>query len=449
MKKMNASVLIIDDNEDVLLSAKILLKNKFETVITLSKSNKVLSFLNENSVDVILLDMNFKIGFEDGKEGIYILKEIKQNFSKIPVILMTAFSNVETAIEGIKLGAWDYLLKPWDNNKLLEILKMALEKHRKSQKENTINKTFNCFIGTSESMQTSFKMANRVAPTDASVLILGENGTGKYVMANYIHEHSVRKNKPFVAIDLGSINESIFESELFGYAKGAFTDAKIDTMGKLEIAQSGTVFLDEIGNISAQMQAKLLHVIQTKTIVRLGETQIRKLDIRFIFATNIDIHDAIKNKNFREDLYYRINTFEIQLPPLRARISDILPLTNYFIEQLKVKYQFDDLKIEEKAQDILCKHYWPGNIRELENRLERAVILSENKIITTNDLDLKNYHSFTIEKDDYSLEEIEKHTIEKALIKNENNISKTALELGLSRAALYRRIEKFNLSHEN
>ena len=449
MKKTNASILIVDDNEDVLLAAKILLKNVFEKVFTLSKANQTMSFLTENKIDVVLLDMNFKIGYEDGQEGIYFLKEIKKHHPKIPIVLMTAFGQVETAVEGIKLGAWDYLLKPWDNQKLVEIIKMAVIQSRKLLQKSQQKSDFNYFIGQSQRSQYAFKLAKKVAPTDAHVLILGENGSGKYVMARYIHENSKRSEKHFITIDLGSLNENIFESELFGYAKGAFTDAKSDQIGKLESANGGTVFLDEIGNISLQMQTKLLQLIQDKTIVRLGETYPKKLDIRFIFATNINIAEEIKNKNFREDLYYRINTFEIEQPPLRERQEDILPLAHFFINRFKEKYHLDNLHLDNKAQQVMIKHYWPGNVRELENRLERASIICENEIITLNDIDLINYMPNIQTSEEKSLEDLEKNAIEKTLIKYNYNITKTAHELGLTRASLYRRIEKFNLQNDD
>jgi len=447
MKKTNASILIIDDQEDILFASKLYLKKYFETIYTLNNPKNIVDLLAKNSIDVVLLDMNYRIGFEDGKEGLYLLKEIKTLSPKTVVILMTAFGKVETAVEGLKNGAFDYILKPWENKKLLETVKQAADKSRKERrksKDTEIKKEF--FSGNSEIIKKAYSLADKVAKTDANVLILGENGTGKFVLAHHIFNQSERKNKPFVAVDLGSLNANIFESELFGYAKGAFTDAKTDTPGRFEMAQNGTIFLDEIGNVPLHLQSKLLQVIQSKMVTRLGESKPRPLDVRIITATNLNLKMEVADKNFREDLYYRINTMEIVLPPLRERNEDKIPLAEYLLEKMIDKYGRDTIIFDRKVLEQIEKHAWNGNIREMENKIERAVILCEKNIITVSDLDLEQITEYEDSPDDIQLSAVEKAAVEKALLKNNNNISKTAEELGLSRGSLYRRLEKYNIS---
>jgi DNA-binding NtrC family response regulator len=447
MKKTNASILVIDDQEDILFASKMLLKKYFENIFTLNNPKNVVELLAKNTIDVVLLDMNYRIGFEDGKEGLYLLKEIKTLSPKTVVILMTAFGKVETAVEGLKSGAFDYILKPWENEKLLSVVKQAVDKSRKEQKKpNTIESSDDFFVGNSDVIKKAYSLADKVAKTDANVLILGENGTGKYVLSHHIYSQSERKNNPFIHVDLGSLNSNIFESELFGYAKGAFTDAKIDTPGRFEMAQNGTIFLDEIGNVPLHLQSKLLQVIQTKTVTRLGESKARPLNVRIITATNMDLKQEVTDKNFREDLYYRINTMEIILPPLRERNEDKIPLSHYLLQKMIDKYSRAEIIFDEKALKQIAKHAWNGNIREMENRIERAVILCENNHITVSDLDLEQITTYEDNQDDIQLSAVEKSAIEKILVKNNNNISKTAEELGLSRASLYRRLEKYNIN---
>ena len=446
MKKTNANILVIDDQEDILFAAKMLLKKHFETIFTLNNPKNVIQLLAENEIDVVLLDMNYRIGFEDGREGLYFLKEIKMLSPKTIVILMTAFGKVETAVEGLKNGAFDYVLKPWENEKLLETVKQAVDESRKTRKKaEKETPTENYFIGESKTIQKAYSLGEKVAKTDANVLILGENGTGKFVMANYIHQNSDRKNNAFVHIDLGSLNDNIFESELFGYAKGAFTDAKTDTAGRFENAQNGTIFLDEIGNVPLHLQSKLLQVIQTKTVTRLGESKPRPLNVRIITATNLNLKEEVNQKNFREDLYYRINTMEITLPSLKERKEDKIPLAQFLLEKMISKYDRNEIIFSEKALEQIEKHAWNGNIREMENRIERAVILCENNTISASDLDLEFVTTFE-NRDDIPLSDMEKITIEKVLAKHDYNISKSAEELGLSRAALYRRMEKYSIN---
>lgn len=446
MKKTNAQILVIDDQEDILFASKMVLKKHFETIFTLNDPKKVLHLLSENEIDVVLLDMNYRIGFEEGREGIYLLKEIKTFSPKTIVILMTAFGKVETAVEGLKLGAFDYILKPWDNDKLVSIVKSAVDESRKEKKKaSTDARKHTVFIGNSPNIQKAYSLAEKVARTDANVLILGENGTGKFVLAQYIHQNSNRKGQPFIHVDLGSLNDNIFESELFGYVKGAFTDAKTDTPGRFELAQNGTIFLDEIGNVPLHLQAKLLQVIQNKSVTRLGEAKPRQLNVRIITATNIDLKSEVGHKNFREDLYYRINTMEILLPSLRERKPDIVPLAQFLLENILEKYERNEIVFDEEALEQIQKHSWNGNIREMENRIERAVILCESNTITISDLDLEMISIIEETHEDRHLMDIEKATIEKVLQKHNYNISKSADELGLSRASLYRRMEKFEL----
>ncbi|WP_348824236.1 sigma-54-dependent transcriptional regulator [Flavobacterium aestuarii] len=447
MKKTNASILIIDDQEDILFASKMFLKKHFENIFTLNNPKLVVELLAKNTVDVVLLDMNYRIGFEDGREGLYLLKEIKTLSPKTVVILMTAFGKVETAVEGLKSGAFDYILKPWENEKLLSVVKQAVDISRKEQKKsNSAEPLHTFFIGNSDAIKKAYSLADKVAKTDANVLILGENGTGKFVLAYHIFNQSERKNAPFIHVDLGSLNSNIFESELFGYAKGAFTDAKTDTPGRFEMAQNGTIFLDEIGNVPLHLQSKLLQIIQTKTVTRLGESKPRTLNVRIITATNLNLKQEVADKNFREDLYYRINTMEIVLPPLRERNEDKVPLAEYLLQKMIAKYERDEIIFDKKVIEHIEKHAWNGNIREMENRIERAVILCENNHITISDLDLDEITVYDENHEDIQLSSIEKATVERALFKNNNNISKTAEELGLSRGALYRRLEKYNIS---
>lgn len=447
VKKTNANILVIDDQEDILFAAKMLLKKHFETIFTLNNPKNVLQLLAENEIDVVLLDMNYRIGFEDGREGLYFLKEIKTLSPKTIVILMTAFGKVETAVLGLKTGAFDYVLKPWENEKLVETVKQAVEESRKTKKKADKEPVVDSFfIGDSTNIKKAYALGEKVAKTDANVLILGENGTGKFVMAQYIHQQSERKSNAFVHVDLGSLNDNIFESELFGYAKGAFTDAKNDTAGRFENAQNGTIFLDEIGNVPLHLQSKLLQVIQTKTVTRLGESKPRSLNVRIITATNLNLKEEVTQKNFREDLYYRINTMEITLPSLKNRKEDKIPLAQFLLEKIIAKYDRNEITFSEKALEQIEKHAWNGNIREMENRIERAVILCENNTISASDLDLEQITTYE-NKDDIPLSDVEKNTIEKVLAKHQYNISKSAEELGLSRAALYRRMEKYNISN--
>lgn len=444
MRKKEAGILIVDDDEDILFSARVWLKKFFTEVVTINSPNKIITALQNHQIDVILLDMNFRRGFEDGKEGLYWLSEIKEIDKDVPVILMTAYGEVELAVEALKNGATDFILKPWNNEKLYASVNLAVDISRKNKKlsqwENLQENAENYELQTqSPKMQQAINTIKKVAATDANLLLLGENGTGKFVMAEYIHQNSKRKNEPFVHIDLGSISENLFEAELFGYAKGAFTDAKTDKAGKIENADGGTVFLDEIGNLTPQLQQKLLTLIQTKKLSRIGETKERFPDVRFIFATNSDLKKMISENTFREDLYFRINTVEVELPPLRERKEDIASLAEFFIKKYEKKYGKSNLKITNLEE--LQNYHFPGNIRELEHSVEREIILSENENIK-----LSLSHTASEEQiTSLNLEEMEEKMIKNALKKHKGNITLAAEALGLTRASLYRRMEKFGI----
>lgn len=444
MRKKEAGILIVDDDEDILFSARVWLKKFFTEVVTINSPNKIITALQNHQIDVILLDMNFRRGFEDGKEGLYWLSEIKEIDKDVPVILMTAYGEVELAVEALKNGATDFILKPWNNEKLYASVNLAVDISRKNKKlsqwENLQENAENYELQTqSPKMQQAINTIKKVAATDANLLLLGENGTGKFVMAEYIHQNSKRKNEPFVHIDLGSISENLFEAELFGYAKGAFTDAKTDKAGKIENADGGTVFLDEIGNLTPQLQQKLLTLIQTKKLSRIGETKERFPDVRFIFATNADLKKMISENTFREDLYFRINTVEVELPPLRERKEDIASLAEFFIKKYEKKYGKSNLKITNLEE--LQNYHFPGNIRELEHSVEREIILSENENIK-----LSLSHTASEEQiTSLNLEEMEEKMIKNALKKHKGNITLAAEALGLTRASLYRRMEKFGI----
>lgn len=456
MRKKEATILIVDDDDDILFSARISLKKYFTAINTLNNPKKIREFLLSNPVDVVLLDMNYRIGFEDGKEGLYWLKQIKELSPSTTVVLMTAFGSVHLAVEAIKQGATDFILKPWNTEKLYAVVNAGVELARSKRKTHQLqhiqevkDKDFHHktehIIGRAPAMESAIKLVHKVAPTDATILILGENGTGKYVFAKEIHLKSKRSSKPFIHVDLGALNENIFESELFGYAKGAFTDAHKDTIGRFELAEGGTIFLDEIGNLPLHLQSKLLTVIQNRKVTRLGEGKERAIDVRIICATNAPIHEMVNNQTFRQDLLFRINTIELNLPALRNRQEDIPLLVAHFLEKLTKKYRKPIAKVSKEAMQTLLKYHWPGNIREVEHIIERAVIISDTEIIQTEDLHFSSQQLPDAKLQSLNLEETEKLLIQKALEKHQGNISRAAKELGLTRAALYRRLEKHQL----
>jgi DNA-binding NtrC family response regulator len=447
MRKKEAHILIVDDDEDILFSARVWLKKFFTEVSCLSQPKNILKLMSEYQIDVVLLDMNFRKGFENGQDGLYWMQEIKTLEPELPIILMTAYGEVELAVEALKNGASDFILKPWNNEKLYASVNLAVDISRKNKKlnqwENISVKTNQYQLETKSTvMEEVMDQITRVSPTDANVLLLGENGTGKYVLAERIHELSERKGQPFVHIDLGSLSENLFEAELFGYKKGAFTDAHQDYAGKIENAQNGTVFLDEIGNLPLHLQTKLLSLIQNRKLSRIGESKERLLDVRFIFATNENLKKAVAENRFRKDLYYRINTVELQIPALRERSEDIPALADYFLEKYRQKYHKPELVLNESLISQLIHYSWPGNIRELDHCIERSVILSNEK-----NMKLLMPQDEESEKTivNLNIEEMEEILIKKALKKHRGNISLAAEDLGLSRAALYRRMEKFEL----
>lgn len=453
MRKKEAHILIVDDDEDILFSARVWLKKFFTEVSCLSQPKNTLKFLSEQQVDTVLLDMNFRKGFENGQEGLYWMQEIKTLEPQLPIILMTAYGEVELAVEALKNGASDFILKPWNNEKLYASVNLAVDVSRKNKKlnqwENINIKTNQYQLETqSPAMQEVMDQIERVSATDANVLLLGENGTGKYVLAEHIHELSERKNQPFVHIDLGSLSENLFESELFGYKKGAFTDAHQDYAGKIENAENGTVFLDEIGNLPLHLQTKLLSLIQNRKLSRIGESKERMLDVRFIFATNENLKKAVAENRFRKDLYYRINTVELNIPSLRERLEDIPTLADYFLDKYKQKYHKPDLVLNEALISELTQYSWAGNIRELDHCIERSVILSGEKnlkLLMPQDEESMLREPQHDNVKSLNIEEMEEILIKKALKKHRGNISLAAEDLGLSRAALYRRMEKFEL----
>ncbi|MBI9053534.1 MAG: sigma-54-dependent Fis family transcriptional regulator [Bacteroidales bacterium] len=454
--KSEGKIIIIDDNQSVLNSLKLFLKYKFQEVATISNPNQIISELSKSSFDLILLDMNFSAGINTGNEGIYWLREIKNKNPDIPIIMITAYGDSELAVKAIKSGAFDFIEKPWNNQKLLATLNAAFElrksklkvKHLEEQKkEITLNTSKGVsLIYKSPEMEKIMSTIKKVAKTDANVLILGENGTGKELIAQKIHELSARKDEIFMNVDMASLNENLFESELFGYKKGAFTDAKEDRTGKFETANGGTLFLDEIGNLSYLMQAKLLTTLQNRTISKLGSTEKVPIDVRLVSATNKDLDRCVEENLFREDLLYRINTVKITIPPLRDRKDDIVPLLNFYLESFANRYNKIGVKINNKAIDKMISYHWPGNIRELKHTVEKAIILCENNTLTSDDFifDKTSNNDSKLNKP-LSLEEGERIIIQNALNRNNWNISETAKELNVGRQTLYRKIEKYDI----
>ncbi len=462
MSKIKSTILIIDDDEDVLLSAKLLLKKQYETIITRNSPKEINQLISTKKIDIVILDMNYRIGFNDGKEGIYWLKHILSINTKMVVILMTAYGEVELAVDCIKNGAFDFILKPWTNEKFLATIHAGLELSRSNHKISILEQTnkslqksteqkFGTIIGKSSSMLSVMKTIEKVSATDASILVLGENGTGKQHIAREIHKRSEFSNGPFVHVDLGSLSESLFESELFGHKKGAFTDAYEDKPGRFEMAENGTLFLDEIGNLPYNLQSKLLTVLQDRKVTRLGEGIERHFNARLLFATNAPLNEWVAEGKFRQDLLFRINTVEITIPPLRQRKEDIKDFVMHYLHLFREKYHKSHLKLNKAALSVLEKHHWPGNVREIQHTIERGVIMADAHEITPDDFNLSKMPISPTTKtvvdtyDNLNLQEIEKMLIQKAIEKHEGNISKAAKELGLTRAALYRRLEKFNI----
>lgn len=451
--KMPAHILVVDDDPDIVQSARMVLRQHFEHVTSESNPQQLPFLINKKSPDVILLDMNFTADVTKGSEGLYWLKKILDEHPAISVIMVTAFGDVKLAVEAMKIGAVDFVVKPWENEKLIATVNAAY-RLSSSKKEVAKLKTHQSrmaevytqpdeIIGASSAMEDLFSIVGRVAGTDANVLLLGENGTGKELIAKAIHRQSERKESPFVKVDIGTIPDSLFESELFGHVKGSFTDAKQDRIGRFELAAGGTLFLDEIGNLPLSLQSKLLSVLQNRVITPLGSNKQVAMDIRLICATNSDMKEMIALEKFREDLLYRINTVEITLPPLRERTEDIPLLLDHFIGIYSCKYK-KSLQVESDVLKMLKKYHWPGNVREFQHAIERAVILSGSNFISSKDFQMPDQRE-SLGKNLTSLNEIERKAITEALRNNGGNISKAAKDLGLGRTTLYRKIEKYGL----
>jgi two-component system response regulator HydG len=447
---------MVDDDEDVLLAAKMLLKKYNFHVIIEKNPNKIPFLLNNDTYDVILLDMNFTKDTTSGKEGFEWLAQIRERDPNAVVIMITAFGDVEMAVRALKEGATDFILKPWQNEKLIATISTAIklkksynevDKLRKAKQmlEEQISQPFRDIIGQSSAIKEVFALIDKVAKTEANILILGENGTGKELVARAIHMKSLRKDNSFVAVDMGAITETLFESELFGHKKGAFTDAREDRPGRFELANGGTLFLDEIGNLSLSLQSKLLSALQSRQVTRVGSNNSVEVDIRLICATNMPLHQMVKEGRFRQDLLYRINTVEIGIPPICERVDDIPLLASHFLNYYSRKYRKDVTNIAPEAITKLKKYAWPGNVRELQHAIERAVIMADSTTLQESDFLFSRKGSDAPASDTLNLDEVEKAAVAKAIQLHNGNISKAADELGLTRASLYRRMEKYGL----
>ena len=451
MNLKNASILVIDDDQDVLTAVRLLLKTEVKNVVT-EKNPQNLRWLLKDAYDVILLDMNFTSSINTGNEGLFWLKEIRKIKSDVSVIMITAYGDIDLAVRSLKEGATDFVIKPWHNEKLLGIIKEALRKKENKivsvSQQNGDSVIGKELIGESEVMEEIFLKIGKIAPTDANILILGENGTGKDLIAKAIHQQSMRADKPFIKVDVGALTESLFESELFGHKKGAFTDAREDRIGRFEMANGGTLFLDEIGNISLHQQAKLLSVLQNRQISRIGSNEIIPIDIRLICATNVSIAELGNENRFRKDLIYRINTVEITMPALRKRGNDIILLARHFAKLYSNKYMKITPDFDKKAMEKLLSYNYPGNVRELQYTIERAVIMADEEVLQQKDLIFSPLETQSVSENEpaeLKLSAIEKNTILKVIEKHNGNITKAAKELGLTRTALYRRLSKYDI----
>jgi len=447
----NASILVVDDDPDILTAVRLLLKTECQNVMIEKNPGNIRSLLTSHHFDLVMLDMNFTSSIHTGNEGLFWLREIKKIRQSVEVIMITAYGDIDLAVSSLKEGASDFMVKPWRNEKLIETITSILKKKDKTVSADgslSFMQTSNELIGSSEVMRDIFYKIEKIAPTDANILILGENGTGKDLVAKAIHQHSLRSSRPFIKVDVGALTDSLFESELFGHKKGAFTDAREDRTGRFEAANSGTLFLDEIGNISLQQQAKLLSVLQNRQIVKIGTNEAVPVDIRLLCATNLPLAELANENKFRKDLIYRINTVEIIIPPLRKREGDITLLADHFCSIYCKKYSKSKLEIDRTARDKLINYHYPGNVRELQYAIERAVIMAESDKLKAEDIifsPLENTLSFEAEAEDHKLSNVEKNTILKVVQKHGGNITKAAKELGLTRTALYRRLNKYEI----
>ena len=440
---ISETLLLVDDNEDVLNTLELLLCEEFKEILATNRPDNILSLLSSRRVDAVILDMNFSSGINTGNEGLYWLQRIHELQPELPVVMLTAYGNVELAVTALKNGAADFILKPWENQKIIDTLRSVCQRQQKKEEKprNSFNHKPETIIGTSSVMQKLFKMVHRVATTDANILLTGENGTGKEVIAKEIHRLSNRNQHPIVSVDMGAVSETLFESELFGHEKGAFTDAKECRIGKFEAACGSSLFLDEIGNLSLSLQSKLLAALQNREITRIGSNKKIPIDIRLISATNKDLRQMIGEGSFREDLLYRINTIQIEIPPLRERGGDILLLADFFFNRYTKKYN-RNLRLDERAKEKLLAYPWPGNVRELQHNIERAVILCEQDTIKADDLIVQNARTrFSTETT--NLEQIERQVIETTIARNNGNLSVSAEQLGISRQTLYNKLKRY------
>jgi DNA-binding NtrC family response regulator len=454
---MNGKLLIVDDHKQVLKALIQLLEPEFESISGISNPNQIISYMNKEEFDIILLDMNFSAGVNTGNEGIYWLNRILKSDPLASVVMITAYSDVNLAVRAIKEGATDFVVKPWDNNKLIATMQTAyklrqskIENKKLRDRQKQINKGIikkdGPLIGKSQPMENVLKILNKVARTDANVLVIGENGTGKELIVKEIHNNSPRADEVFISIDIGTITESLFESEMFGHIKGAFTDAREDKTGWFETASGGTLFLDEIGNLSLTMQSKLLTAIQNRVIYKVGSKTPIPFDIRLICATNKNLGEMVSENLFREDLFYRINTIVIEIPALRERGEDIVLLAEHFLKEYASKYEKFHLKFNSKALDKLMKYNWPGNVRELRHTIEKAVILCESDILTPEDFVISHSSQQPfLQQKPPTFAETEKQALQIALNNNNGSVLKAAKELGLARQTMYNKMQKYNL----
>ena len=453
---IKATLLIVDENKEILKTLEMIMKNEVDKVIAITNPNRLNEILGKHDVDIVMLDMNFRSGIHNGNEGIFWMREIFRHDNEISVIIVTASGDIELAVKAIREGAVDFILKPWDDSKLLATLNAAWQlrasrleastlKRDNQQLKNEINMGGEKIVlGASPTMINVMNIVRRVAGTDANVLITGENGTGKELVAREIHKLSKRAGELMVSVDMGSITESLFESELFGHVKGSFTDAKEDRKGKFEQAQKGTLFLDEIGNLSLQSQAKLLSVLQNRHVVKVGSNKQIPIDIRLVCATNCDLNRMVSEGRFREDLLYRINTIMIEVPPLRDRVDDIPILANYFLKINSDRYGKGIMKFNTHALEKLSNHDWPGNVRELQHAVEKAVIMSDTPILKPADFVFSSAPVQLVHKE-MTLDEMEKKLILDSIRRYNNNMSIIAAKLGITRQTLYNKIKKYNL----
>lgn len=441
-------LLIVDDNTNILSAVKMLTENYFEKVTTLDSPKSLVSTIQTESPDVILLDMNFHAGINTGNEGIFWLNEVNNKFPKIKVVLFTAYADIDLAVRAMKDGAYDFIVKPWNNEKLIETLQNAYNEGCEKKKPSKHNDTADespMFWGNSPEMLRIKNIVERVAVTDANIMITGENGTGKEVLAREIHRLSSRRNNEMISLDMGAIPETLFESELFGHKKGAFTDAHSDRMGKMEAANNSTLFMDEIGNMPLHLQAKLLTAFQNRNITRLGTNNPINIDIRLITATNRNLFEMAEKAEFRQDLLFRINTIHINIPPLRNRKEDIIPLTEMFLKRYSEKYKKDNISISKSAEDRLMNHRWDGNIRELQHTIEKAVIMCDDNVINPEHLGLYHPVTSSVPDTNATLEDIERKAIADAINSNNGNLSLVAQKLGITRQTLYNKIKRYGL----